>query len=232
LNATKRKLEAELQALHAELDDSLNELKKLDEQAKKAMSDAARLAEELRQEQEHSMHIERMRKGLEVQVKELQIRLDEAEQAALRGGKKIIQALEQKIRQLEVDLDGENRRYQEADKNLRKQDRRIKELEFQIDEDRKSAEQLQELVDQLQLKLKVYKRQIDEAEELAATNLAKYRQAQQQVDDANERADVAENSLAKIRAKNRSTPSVGPVLMPSASAIFGRSPSRSRAGEF
>ena len=232
LNATKRKLEAELQALHAELDDSLNELKKLDEQAKKAMADAARLAEELRQEQEHSMHIERMRKGLEVQVKELQIRLDEAEQAALRGGKKIIQALEQKIRQLEVDLDAENRRYQEADKNLRKQDRRIKELEFQIDEDRKSAEQLQELVDALQLKLKVYKRQIDEAEELAATNLAKYRQAQQQVDDANERADVAENSLAKIRAKNRSTPSVGPVLMPSASAIFGRSPSRSRAAEF
>jgi len=232
LNATKRKLEAELQALHAELDDSLNELKKLDEQAKKAMADAARLAEELRQEQEHSMHIERMRKGLEVQVKELQIRLDEAEQAALKGGKKIIQALEQKIRQLEVDLDAENRRYQEADKNLRKQDRRIKELEFQIDEDRKSAEQLQELVDALQLKLKVYKRQIDEAEELAATNLAKYRQAQQQVDDANERADVAENSLAKIRAKNRSTPSVGPVLMPSASAIFGRSPSRSRAAEF
>lgn len=33
------------------------------------MADAARLAEELRQEQEHAMHIERMRKGLEQQIK-------------------------------------------------------------------------------------------------------------------------------------------------------------------
>lgn len=53
----------------AELDESLNEIKKLDELAKKAMSDAARLADELRQEQEHSMHIERLRKGLEQQLK-------------------------------------------------------------------------------------------------------------------------------------------------------------------
>lgn len=52
-----------------ELDDSVNELKKLDELSKKAMSDAARLADELRQEQEHSMHIERLRKGLEQQLK-------------------------------------------------------------------------------------------------------------------------------------------------------------------
>lgn len=40
-------------------------------------SDAARLAEELRQEQEHSMHNERLRKGLEQQLKEMQVRLDE-----------------------------------------------------------------------------------------------------------------------------------------------------------
>lgn len=33
------------------------------------MADAARLAEELRQEQEHAMHIDRMRKGLEQQIK-------------------------------------------------------------------------------------------------------------------------------------------------------------------
>jgi hypothetical protein len=47
----------------------LNELKGSEERSKKAMGDAARLAEELRQEQEHSMHIERMRKGLEQQIK-------------------------------------------------------------------------------------------------------------------------------------------------------------------
>jgi myosin heavy chain 6/7 len=51
------------------LDETLNELKSTEENAKKAMGDAARLAEELRQEQEHSMHIERTRKGLEQQIK-------------------------------------------------------------------------------------------------------------------------------------------------------------------
>lgn len=69
LNAIKRKIEGELQALHAELDESLTELKNSEELGKKAMADAARLAEELRQEQEHSMHIERLRKGLEQQIK-------------------------------------------------------------------------------------------------------------------------------------------------------------------
>lgn len=47
-------------------------------------------------------------------------------------------------------------------------------------------------------------------EEIAATNLAKYRQMQQQLDDAEERADIAENGLSKLRAKNRSSASVGP----------------------
>lgn len=46
-------------------------------------------------------------------------------------------------------------------------------------------------------------------EEVAATNLAKYRQLQQQYDDAEERAEMAENSLSKLRAKNRSI-SAGP----------------------
>lgn len=49
--------------------------------AKKASADAARLAEELRQEQEHSQHVDRLRKGLELQIKEMQVRLDEAGQS-------------------------------------------------------------------------------------------------------------------------------------------------------
>lgn len=40
---------------------------------KQSSADAARLAEELRQEQEHSMHIDRMRRALEVQIKEMQV---------------------------------------------------------------------------------------------------------------------------------------------------------------
>ncbi|VDO88332.1 unnamed protein product [Heligmosomoides polygyrus] len=236
ITAVKRKLEGELQAMHAELDETLAELKNVDEMGKKAAADAARLAEELRQEQEHSMHVERIRKGLEVQIKEMQIRLDEAEAAALKGGKKIIAQLEQRIRSLEQELDGEQRRHQDTDKNWRKSERRVKEVEFQLEEDRKNQERLTELIDKLQAKLKVFKRQVEEAEEVAATNLGKYRQLQAQLDDAEERADIAENALSKMRNKIRASASVGPGgpggLMQSASSAVMRSTSFARGGEF
>ena len=60
-------------------------------------ADAARLAEELRSEQEHTIQVERLRKGLEQQIKDLQTRLDEAEGNALKGGKRIIAKLEQRV---------------------------------------------------------------------------------------------------------------------------------------
>ena len=36
-------------------------------------------------------------------------------------------------------------------------------------------------------------------------NLAKYRKVQLELEEAEERADMAENTLAKLRAKNRSS---------------------------
>lgn len=64
----------------------MNEAKNSEEKAKKAMVDAARLADELRVEQEHAQSQERARKTLEVTIKDLQGRLDEAEQNLLKGG--------------------------------------------------------------------------------------------------------------------------------------------------
>lgn len=55
------------------------------------------MAEELKKEQDTSAHLERMKKNLEQTVKDLQHRLDEAEQLALKGGKKQIQKLEARV---------------------------------------------------------------------------------------------------------------------------------------
>uniref|UniRef100_A0AAG5DQM6 Myosin heavy chain n=1 Tax=Anopheles atroparvus TaxID=41427 RepID=A0AAG5DQM6_ANOAO len=199
--AAKRKLESELQTLHSDLDELLNEAKNSEEKAKKAMVDAARLADELRAEQDHAQTQEKLRKALEQQIKELQVRLDEAESNALKGGKKAIQKLEQRVRELESELDSEQRRHADAQKNLRKSERRIKELSFQSEEDRKNHERMQDLVDKLQQKIKTYKRQIEEAEEIAALNLAKFRKAQQELEEAEERADIAEQAATKFRTK-------------------------------
>ena len=59
---------------------------------------AAMMAEELKKEQDTSSHLERMKKNLEVTVKDLQHRLDEAENLAMKGGKKQLQKLEGRVR--------------------------------------------------------------------------------------------------------------------------------------
>lgn len=58
---------------------------------------AAMMAEELKKEQDTCAHLERMKKNMEQTIKDLQMRLDEAEQIALKGGKKQIQKLEARV---------------------------------------------------------------------------------------------------------------------------------------
>ncbi|ERE69456.1 myosin-1 [Cricetulus griseus] len=165
--------------------------------------EAAMMAEELKKEQDTSAHLERMKKNLEQTVKDLQHRLDEAEQLALKGGKKQIQKLEARVRELEGEVENEQKRNAEAVKGLRKHERRVKELTYQTEEDRKNVLRLQDLVDKLQAKVKSYKRQAEEAEEQSNANLAKFRKLQHELEEAEERADIAESQVNKLRVKSR-----------------------------
>merc|ERR1712152_8961 len=191
LQTAKRKLDSELQTLQADLEEMLCETRIAEDKAKKAMIDAARLADELRAEQENAQHCEKNRRSLECQVKDMQTKLD------------------QKIKDLESQFDDEQRRLVEAEKSQRRTTRRIKELTFSQEEDHKNHERMQELVDKLQNKVKSYKKQIEEAEEIAALNLAKFRKVQADLESSEERADINEQVLAKYKAKARGA-SVGP----------------------
>lgn len=73
------------------MDELLNEAKNSEEKAKKAMVDAARLADELRAEQDHAQTQEKLRKALETQIKELQVRMVWMVDIAISaGGKKVV----------------------------------------------------------------------------------------------------------------------------------------------
>jgi len=207
--AAKRKMESEMQTLNADLDEMSAEAKLCEDKASKSMVDAARLAEELRGEQDVAQQMEKARRILEAQSKDMQQRLDEAETNALKGGKKAMNKMDTRIRELESEMDAENRRQADTLKNLRRSERRINELTFASDEDRKNHERMQGLIDGLQGKIKTYKKQIEEAEEIAALNLAKFRKVAGEVDAVAGRADVAEQALAKSRARGRSC-SMGP----------------------
>ncbi|XP_039637324.1 myosin-6-like [Perca fluviatilis] len=134
---------------------------------------------------------------------DLQHRLDEAEQIAMKGGRKQLQKLEGRIRELENEVEAEQRRGAEAVKGVRKYERRIKELSYQTEEDRKNLARLQDLVDKLQLKVKSYKHAAEEAEEAANGHVAKLRKLQHELEEAEERADIAESQVNKLRAKTR-----------------------------
>ena len=53
-SSDKRSVESSVHTMHAELDEMLQQAKNSEEKAKKAMMDGARLADELRAEQDHT----------------------------------------------------------------------------------------------------------------------------------------------------------------------------------
>merc|ERR1719391_528429 len=92
----KRAVESAVHTMHAEIDDML-------EQAKKAMVDAARLADELRAEQDHTNTQSKAKRALETQLSELEQKFADANENAIRGGRAAMAKLETRIRELEVE---------------------------------------------------------------------------------------------------------------------------------
>ena len=196
----KRGLEGAIHTIQAEVDAMLGAAKNAEEKSKKAMVDAARLADELRAEQDHAANQEKAKRTLESQINELENRLAEANEMAMKGGRAAMAKLESRIREMEIELGGVQSKTSESSKAYQKSERRIKELQFQQEEDKKNQDQMSDLAQKLQQKIKTYKKQIEEAEEIAALNLAKFRKAQQELEETEDRTKMAEAQLSVARA--------------------------------
>merc|ERR1712051_424933 len=122
-----------------------------------------------------------------------------AEVAAMKGGKAAMAKLEMRIRELENELGSVQTRTSENMKGYQRAERKVKELAFAQDEDRKNQERMSDLAGKLQQKIKTYKQQIEEAEEIAALNLAKFRKAQQDLEETQDRANMAESNMSTVR---------------------------------
>merc|ERR1719402_565261 len=192
----KRAAESIIHSLHAEIDDMLHQAKNSEEKAKKAMVDAALLADELRAEQDHTGTQDKAKRALESQLGEMEAKYQEVNEIASRTGRAALAKLEARIHELEMELGNTQSRTSENYKGSQKAERKVKELSFQQDEDRKNQDRMSELATKLQAKIKTYKKQIEEAEEIAALNLAKYRKAQQELEETEERSKAAEGQLS------------------------------------
>merc|ERR1712008_649076 len=103
--------------------------------------------------------------------------------------------LESRVRELEIELGSIQGKTSESYKAFQKAERHVKELQFQKDEDLKNQDRMSELATKLQQKIRTYNKQIEEAEEIAALNLAKFRKAQQELEETEDRARLAEGAL-------------------------------------
>uniref|UniRef100_A0A3P9NE78 Myosin-7-like n=1 Tax=Poecilia reticulata TaxID=8081 RepID=A0A3P9NE78_POERE len=159
----KRKLEMDLSLLTGEVDEAVQESRSAGEKAKKAVTDVTAL------------------------LSDLQVKLDEAEQSAQRGGRKQLHKLETRVRELQLELLEERKRSEEFQKSLRRSERSVKELTLQSEEDRKTLLRMQELIEKLQAKAKSYKRQAESAEEQVSNTSVRVRRIQHELDAAAER---------------------------------------------
>merc|ERR1712219_87043 len=85
----KRQLESACHTLHAEIDDCLHQAKNSEDKAKKA---------------------------LETQINELENRLAEANEMAMKGGRAAMAKLESRIREMEIELGGVQSKTSESSK--------------------------------------------------------------------------------------------------------------------
>merc|ERR1711970_194099 len=201
--ATKSKLEQEISVIAGDYDEVTKELRLADERLLKANVEIKRVTETLHEEQERCIKIESIKKSLEVEIKNVTVRLENVEANSLVSVKRMVSKLESRVNDLENELDEERRRHQETIKILKKKERNVKELVMQCEEDHKNIQILQETLDKTYEKVNIYKRQIGEQESISSANLSRVRRFQRELESAEERAENAETNLSMIRAKHR-----------------------------
>lgn len=204
LQNAKAKIDQELIQLASDYEEVTRELRISDERYQKVQIELKHTIEMLHEEQERIVKIEAIKKSLEVEVKNLSVRLEEVEANAVVGSKRIISKLEARLRDLELELEEEKRKHAETIKILRKKERTVKEIVLQCEEDQKNVLILQEQLDKANGKINMYKRQLSEQEGFSQQSVTRVRRFQRELEAAEERAEVAESNLNMVRTKHRS----------------------------
>merc|ERR1711936_1082157 len=127
ITASKRKLEVELGQLNADLDEMTNEAKMSEDKAARAMVDAARLADELRCEQELAMIM------METRIRELESELD-AETRRFGDVNKNLHKSERSIKELTFAGDEDRKSHERMQALIDQLQGKVKSYKKQIEE--------------------------------------------------------------------------------------------------
>merc|ERR1712114_42644 len=128
ITAAKRKLEGELNQLNADLDEMTNEARLSEDKAARAMVDAARLADELRCEQDLAMNLEK-----DTRIRELESELD-AETRRFGDTSKNLRKSERSIKELAFAADEDKKNHERMQSLIDQLQGKVKSYKKQIEE--------------------------------------------------------------------------------------------------
>ena len=118
-------------------------MKLVDEKQMKSMQELKRLEDSLCYERQNTMNEISRRKSAEIKCRELEIRNENANLSSSVGGRKWIEKLELKIRDLEAELEGEKRKGRDAVKMGRQMERHFKDMEYQYYQEKRNFERVE-----------------------------------------------------------------------------------------
>ena len=85
-------------AMHSDMEEALNNQRAAMERADRLAAENSRLGDELRQEQDNYRNADSLRKQLEIEIRDITIRLEEAETYAMKEGKRLVAKLQGRVR--------------------------------------------------------------------------------------------------------------------------------------
>jgi len=201
--AERKKFEADAMQYQSEVVDVRQEVKIVDERARKLAAELILRDEGIRHERERTAEAETSKRALEQQLRDCNVKIDEAEAYARAEGKRIAVKYEGRLAQLETEIDLERARYQELLKDLRRNERRVKELLSQVDEEQTKVLSLTDTLSKANDKVRIYKSQIESAESSAVHVLTRARRLERELEDAEQRAEVVTTTLIRSRSVHR-----------------------------
>lgn len=190
LQNDRKRLEADLNSYEHRLSDSDSSRRMAEEKADRLASELARVNDQLKIEQQNvTTHLANS-KQLEVQLRDVVIRLEESEMS--KDGRKVISQYKNRVAELERDLESEARRGKDALNEAMKFKRQLSDLKMQSDRDHALVIEYSDAINQWQAKFGALKSQLEQNEEVLNITMGKYRKVQAELDDAQRRADRAE----------------------------------------
>lgn len=123
-------------------------------------SEVNRLTDQLRTEQERANFNEAGKKGLESQIHELTLRLEDLDHS--KDSKKIVEKLKNRLHELEAELETEQRRSRDISSEIRKYQKQVHDYKNQYEDEHRLNSDLKDQNHTLLNKLNLLNKQIEE----------------------------------------------------------------------